>query len=308
MNRKILLALLTAVFVLLAAGCALAEEEEETVYVENIWNFVDGSMDVSQGIPDSAEGLLLRIKEKGRLRVATEPYFPPQEFIDPSQSGQARYVGADMELARLIAKRMGVELEIVPMDFTRVLDAVVEGECDLAISALSFTPARASRVTFSKGYYFTDAPSNGGVLIRSGDRDEITQIEDLKNKTIIAQSGSLQEALGTDNILYYREFRRVPSLQEVYGAVQEGDADAAIVDVETAQLYIESHPRCGLTLTENIRFTLEPQFNGDRIAGPKGELALMYFINGVIDEAMNAGLYSQWFDEAAELARRLEQE
>ena len=95
------------------SGPAAAEE----AFVENEWNYVDRSMDVSRGIPENATGVLERIRRTGVLRVATEPYFPPQEFIDPDRTGQQQYAGADMELARLIAERMGVELQIVPMEF-----------------------------------------------------------------------------------------------------------------------------------------------------------------------------------------------
>ena len=133
---------------------AQEQDSEEETYVENEWNFVEGSMDISGGIPSDAVGVLERILITGKLRVATEPYFPPQEFIDPAKKGQESFVGPDMELARLIAKRMGVMLEIVPMDFSEVLPAVTDGQCDLAISALAYTPARAMMVELSKGYYF----------------------------------------------------------------------------------------------------------------------------------------------------------
>ena len=130
----------------LAILLAIAGLAEEPVYMENQYNFVDASMDVSGGIPADATGRLERIRSAGKLRVATEPYFAPQEFIDPEKSGQEQYVGSDMELAKLIAERMGVTLEIVPMDFTDVLPAVADGECDLAISGLAFTPGRANQV------------------------------------------------------------------------------------------------------------------------------------------------------------------
>ena len=61
----------------------------EMYYVENEWKYVDESMDVEHGIPDNATGVMDRIKRKGVLRVAMEPYFVPQEFIDPSKEGQA---------------------------------------------------------------------------------------------------------------------------------------------------------------------------------------------------------------------------
>ena len=97
--------LLTVITLLCCAFYPAAAAEE--IYVENDRNYVDGSVDVTNGIPDNASGVLDRIRRSGVLKVATEPYFPPQEFIDPDKSGQEKYSGADMELARLIAARMG---------------------------------------------------------------------------------------------------------------------------------------------------------------------------------------------------------
>ena len=289
---------------ILSCACAGAEEAGDE-YVENEWNFVDGSMDVSQGIPSNAEGALYAIREAGRLRVATEPYFPPQEFIDPSLSGQAQYVGADMELARLIAEKMGVELEIVPLDFTDVLPAVADGRCDLAISALAFTPARAAQAELSKGYFFTDDNTASGIVIRIADAEKITSIQDLADKNLVAQSGSLQETLTAENVTLYREFRRLASIQDVYDAVKSGRADAGTVNLEAARAYIQNNPDCGLTVAPNIQFLLEPQFQGDRIAGKKGELSLLYFVNGVIDELLAKDQYQQWFQAYEQYAGRL---
>jgi polar amino acid transport system substrate-binding protein len=276
--------------------------------MENMWNFVENSMDVSHGIPEDAAGALERIRLRGKLLVAMEPYFPPQEFIDPALTGQDQYIGADVELAKLIAQRMGVELEIVPMEFSRVLFAVADGECDLAISALAYTPSRAVMMTLSKGYYYSGVTVSSGMLIRADDRDAIKSIDDLRNKVIVAQSGSLQESQAAENVLAYKEFRRVSTMQEVYGLVPEGDADAATVDIETALAYIKNHPNCGLTLVEGIQFDLEEQFEGDRIAGRKGELQLIYFVNGVSDEVLSSGQYMAWYDEYQQLAALLEAE
>ena len=303
-NHKTLLAWVFALLLCFTAA-ALAEETEE-MYMENQWNYVEGSMDVSHGIPEDAAGALERIRLRGKLLVAMEPYYPPQEFIDPARTGQDQYIGADVELAKLIAERMGVELEIVPMEFSRVLFAVADGECDLAISALAYTPSRAVMMTLSKGYYYSGTTVSSGMLVRAKDRDEITRIEDLAKRVIVAQSGSLQESQTAENVLAYREFRRVSTMQEVYGMLQEGLADAATVDVETGLAYIQNHPSCGLTMAENIQFDLEEQFEGDRIAGRKGELQLIYFVNGVIDEVLASGQYQAWYDEYEPIAAQLE--
>lgn len=293
---------LLPVFLLVLTALLLCDgacSAEEPLYIENQWNFVDGSMDVAGGIPADAQGRLARIRDNGKLTVATEPYFPPQEFIDSAQTGQARFVGADMELARLIAARMGVELEIVPLPLNDVLSSVADGKYDLAISALSFTPARAASLEMSKGYYYTSEPASSGLVIRSDMAEEITRIEDLALSDIVAQSGSLQESMAADSILRYRQFRRVSSVEDVYRAIQEGKCDAGIVDIESASIYIEKHPDSGLALVPGISFALPAEHQGDRIAAPKGEIQLICFVNGVIDEALNEGLYEQWFEEYA---------
>ena len=291
-SRRIIALFLALLF--FAAGAA-AEAPAE--YMENEWNYVDGSIDPSRGIPADAQGQLAKIREAGRLRVATEPYFAPQEFIDPALSGQEKYIGADMELARLIAERMGVELEIVPMDFTLVLTAVAEGDCDLAISALSFLPSRAAQTTMSKGYHYTEDSLGSGLMIRAEDAAAITDLSSLDGRVIAAQSGSLQESLAAEHIQAYLEFRRLPSVQSLYQALENKEADAVMVDVETAENYIRANPEKGFALLPGVQFQMEPQFEGDRIACKKGELQLMYFVNGVIDEVLSSGLYEDWFTQ-----------
>ncbi len=282
----------------------------ESYYVENEWNYADGSMDVSHGIPDNATGVLDRIKRKGVLRVATEPYYAPFEFVDSEQQGQRQYAGADIRLAALIAERMGVELEIVPMEFTQVLPALTENQCDLTISAINFTPNRASSYAMSKGYYFPETNASTAFVIREEDREKITSLEDLEDRIIVTQSSSLQEAMASKNIVHYREFRRVSSVQAVYEAVRKGRADAGIVDLETASAYIRNNKDAGLILAcrtgsdEYLTFSLEEQYLGYRVVAKKGELQLIYFVNGVIDEVTADGTYTKWVEEA--LARAAE--
>ncbi len=294
---------------LLAVAPALAEslevDDANAQYMENAWNFVDVSLDTSGGIPGDATGVLADIREAGVLRVATEPYFPPQEFIDPDLEGQESYVGADMALARLIAQRMGVELQIVPMDFSEVLNAVTDGNCDLAISALSYTPGRAAKITFSKGYYYATIRAGSGLMIRASDSGRITGVSSLVGRNIAAQSGSLQEAQMYENVFHYREFRRMNSVQALYNALMDGAVDAVMVDAQTGHAYIEGNPRCGLMMVPGVHFTLEEQFEGDRIAARKGEGQLIAFVNGVIDEVLASGQYMQWYEEAIQRADAL---
>ena len=302
-KKKRVSAILLAAVVLCLSGGSVSGTSE-TVYNVNEWNYVDSSMDVSGGIPEDASGVLARIRERGVLRVATEPYYPPQEFIVPGFDGQDKYRGADMELARLIAERMGVELHIEEMEFTEVLPAVANDVCDLAISALSFTPGRASSHTMSKGYYFSDIPKTV-IIVRAEDAAEITSVADLAGRTLAAQQGSLQEAMMAANVYVYKEFRRLSQVQEVYSAVARGTADAGAVDAETAIEYLENNPQDRLIILPGVEFYLQREYLGDRIAARNGEYQLIAFVNGVIDEVLKNQLYDEWIAEARERVREL---
>lgn len=303
-QKRFIFVLFTILILMVSLNPLALAQDEETTYVENDWNYVEGSMDISKGIPGDALGVLESILNTGKLRVATEPYFPPQEFIDPAKSGQERFVGPDMELARLIAKRMGVTLEIVPMEFSDVLTSVSEGQCDLAISALAYTPARAVTVELSKGYYFSDDASNG-IIIRTGDEDKYRDIANFSGAVIAAQSGSLQESIAAENILNYKEFIRFNSIRDVYKALESGKVDGAVVDVETAETYIENESDGSLMMVPEIVFSLDEHFKGDRIAAKKGQIQLLYFVNAVIDEVVESGQYMEWYREADAYAQSL---
>ena len=169
----------------------------------------------------------------------------------------------------------------------------------LAISALSFTSGRAAVLEMSKGYYYSAEQASSGLIIREENAGLIRTAGDLAQRDIVAQSGSVQETMAVDNIAFYRKFRRLPSAGDVYDAVIEGEADAGVVDISIARVYIENHPGCGLCFVPDVLFSLKPQYTGDRIAAQKGEIELIYFVNGVIDEVLASGQYETWFADFA---------
>lgn len=241
------------------------------------------------------------ILERGYIEVATEPYFAPQEFIDSSKEGDDRYVGCDIELAKYIAEKLGVELRIVPLEFTAVLSSVTEGKYDLAISALAYTPERAEAMNLSDGYHFDE--DDYGLLVREEDIDKYPDPESLADAVVVAQSGSLQENLVNDQIPKYKEFKRVSATTDGFLMVQENKADAAATEIATAELYAAANP--GLAIANNFRFEIDKSTSGTRIGIPKGEDELTAKINEIIAEVLDAGLYEKWYDEYSEYAASL---
>ncbi len=248
---------------------------------------------------------LEQIKSKGYLEVVTEPYFAPNEFIDPTKDGDEQYVGSDIEFAKLIAQRLGVELRIIPLEFGAVLSSITEGKYDLAISALGYTPARAEAMNMSKGYYFSKNNLGYGLLIRQEDKDIIKDPEDIKDKVIVAQSGSLQEMFVNDQVPEYKEFKRVSATTDGFLMVEENKADVCAIAKSMAQLYIDANPNAGLMIVEDFQFEIDESTQGMRIGIPLGEDELTEEINKIIDEVVNDGTYEQWYEEYTEYAKSL---
>ena len=85
--------------------------------------------------------------DKNQLVVATNAQFAPYEFV----VGNA-YAGIDMEIAKMIADELGMELVISDMDFEAVVSSIGKNGVDIALSGLTINPAREKVVNFSDPY------------------------------------------------------------------------------------------------------------------------------------------------------------
>lgn len=245
------------------------------------------------------------IKEKGVLEVVMEPYFAPNQFIDPTKTGNDQYVGSDVELSKYIAENLGVKVKIIPLEFGAVLSSITEGKYDLAISGLAYTPARAEAMTMSKGYYFSKDTPGYGLLVRTADLETIKSADDLSDKTVVVQSGSLQELFANEQIPQMKELKRVSATTDGILMVQENKADAIVVSKSMGQLYIDANPTAGLRIVDGFEFKVDEQFDGTRIGITKGETDLETKINEIIDEVVKSGIYDKWYNEYTEYAKKL---
>lgn len=183
--KKLISLMMAAVLLLSCASCA--KEEKSTDRLE-------------------------QIKKQGYIEVCTEPYFSPFEFIDASKSGGEQYVGLDIELAKYIAEKLGVELRIVPLEFGALLAAIADGKYDLALSAMAYSPQRAETMAMSKSYYSGD--SSYGFLVREEDADKYTSIESLADAVLVTQSGSVQEGIVNDQVPDRKALKLVSSMTD----------------------------------------------------------------------------------------------
>lgn len=246
----------------------------------------------------SSQNRLEKILESGKLVLATSPDFAPLEFEDLS-SGEAQYVGSDIELAKYIAEKLGVELEISAMDFSAVQAAIPSGQADIAISGFARTEERAQNLELSTPFNITE---DGGqtVLVAKGQGANYTAAEDFSGLQIGAQNGSLQYNLVSEQLPEDVEIVPVGSLNDGVLMLETGKIDALASDLSNAELLLESH-----TEIETTDFMFEYSSEGNVAAVKKGETELIEAVNEIIEEVNELGLYDQWKEEATELAKSL---
>lgn len=129
----------------------------------------------------------LKTVNEGKLTIATSPDFAPYEFYSVDKDGNATLVGFDIAFAKYIADKLGLELEIVPMDFDGTLAELGAKKCDLGMAGYSPDPDRANLMNFSKIYY-----EGGQCFITSkANADKIKSLDDANNSQykIGAQTG-----------------------------------------------------------------------------------------------------------------------
>lgn len=246
-----------------------------------------------------ATNLLEKVKENGKIVMAVSPDFAPYEFIDPTKTGNDQYVGADIELGKYIAEKMGLELELKVMDFQTVLTAVTQSKVDMAISGLGYKPDRAEAMEFSHPYN-TSEENCHGLLVKKSDEAKFETLADFTGLRIAAQSASLQEGYTKEQIKD-AQLDIIASLGDGILRLQNGKSDALATACTTGEQYAKANPDLAMS---GVVFELEVS-DGTMVGIPKGETEFVAAVNEIIDEVVEKGLYKQWETEYTEYADSL---
>lgn len=239
---------------------------------------------------------LERIMAAGKIVVCTSPDYAPYEFENPTKEGQDKYVGADMELARYIADKLGVELEITAMDFDACLAAVGEARVDLGIIGMDATEDRALIMDFTDEYYNDTSQK---MIIRKEDADKYPTIASFDSTTTVAaQNGTLQVGLVTGQTTATLE--PIAKITDGVLMLEGGKIDGLAAAEVVANNIVEKND--ALTLVpENFEYSSD----GIVCGVPKGEDELVAKLNEIIAEVVESGIYYEWMDEANALANSL---
>ena len=137
--------------------------EKTNAFIKEIKS--DGTLDAicdkyfSDGTPEPVESATFDAS-KDQLVVATNAAFEPFEYMKGD-----KYLGIDMEIAKLLADYLGMELVINNMDFDSVCLSVGQHKCDIAMAGLTVKPDREEHVTFTESYY----EASQRIIVKSGD-------------------------------------------------------------------------------------------------------------------------------------------
>jgi len=228
-----------------------------------------------------------KIKDAGKIIVGTSADYPPYEF-HLLNSKEEEIVGLDIDIAKVIAEKLGVKLEIKDITFSKLINTLDSGDIDMAIAGLTPTEKRKKVVDFSEVYY--QAIQN--MLIRVEDTEKITCIADLRGKKVGTQKGSIQEDIARNKISG-AEFIEKGTINELITDLKNGDIDAIIVEKPVAESYVLRNKSL-----INIECNAEKDVLGSAIAVKKGNSVLLNKINEILQDLKREHKIIEFVEEA----------
>lgn len=191
----------------------------------------------SEGTESGAgEDLLSRIKAKGEIVVAMEGTWAPWTYHDEDDN----LVGYDVEVAKLIAEKLGVTASFIEGEWDGLLAGLDSGRYDIMVNGVDITDERQKKYDFSTPYAY-----NRTAVIVKGDYDEIQSLEDLTGKhtanTISSTYAELAESYGA-------EVTGVDDLNQTFELLLTGRIDATLNAEVTYYDYMKVHPDANIKI------------------------------------------------------------
>lgn len=214
-------------------------------------------------------------EQKAVLTMATNAEFKPFEYLEGEE-----IVGADIDMAKAIAEKLGCEIEITNIDFDAALTGAATGKYDIAVAGITASDERKKSMNFSDNY-FTASQS----IVVTADSD-IKGKADLEGKVISCQEGTTGEQYLLDNNYNIQSFK---TGSEGISALTTGKVDALVIDNAVAKAL--SAEQNGATVVLDEALTQESY----AIALKLGNDELTTKINGALAELKADGTLADIF-------------
>lgn len=178
---------------------------------------------------------------KKTLTLATSADFPPYEYMEGKN-----FKGIDIEVAGLIAEKLGCELVVSNMNFNSILNAVQSGKADMGMAGLTVTPDRLESVDFSDSY------ATGVQVLIVKDGSSITSVDDLYDESKgLGEGLKVGVQLSTTGDIYLSgdvsdgktkvEVKQFAMGAEAVAALSSGKIDAVLIDNEPAKSFVAAN-------------------------------------------------------------------
>lgn len=168
--------------------------------------------------PALAADLLTDARARGTLRIAMEGTYPPFNFKDPKTGLLSGY---DVDVARLVAGKLGLKPEFVTTEWAAILAGLAAGKYDVIVSQVGMTPRREQAFDFSRPYTY----SFPQLVVRKNERANYGSLADLKGRKVGVGQGSVFE----------QQVKAVPGIEvKSYPAAPENLQDLAFGRIDAA--------------------------------------------------------------------------
>lgn len=160
-----------------------------------------------------------QIKESGEITIGVFSDKNPFGYVD----NDGKFQGYDVYFADRIAKDLGVELKLVPVEAASRVEFLETAKVDIILANFTVTDERKEKVDFALPYMKVAL----GVV--SPDSAIITDAEQLNGKTLIVVKGTTAESYFTENYPDVK-LQKYDEYNEAYSALQDGRGDAFSTD------------------------------------------------------------------------------
>lgn len=236
------------------------------------------------GSADAPPDLWDDIQERGVLRVAMTLQFPPQFYRDPVTREPAGY---DVEMLQMMAKDLGVKLDIQDMDFTGQIPALLAGRVDMIANGLVNTPERAKTILFTEPY----VPYQLLLMVQRGTTLKTPEDLDAKGRVVAVLLGSVSHEFARLRFPN-AELRPLERQDACMMEVASKKADACLMEQHLAIPFARNNPQTTAILASDP--PLAVQYGC--LALPQGSPRLLYWVNNWIKYYKANGLLDAMYD------------
>lgn len=236
------------------------------------------------------------IKKKGKLVLGTCADYPPMEWIEYNGKKE-EFVGVDIEIAKAIAKELGVQLEIKNMAFEGLINSLNAADVDIVLAGMVASPERKKVVDFTQPYKF----DRQVVVVRKGEEGKYKALDDLKGKKIGAQLGTVQFNFVEEK--FPGQVTGMDNNNNLIMNLKNKTFDCLFLTDLPAKQFVVANP--DLCVVDNIG---APEQDGNAVAVKKGNQDLLQFCDQVVGKLKESGQVEKWINEMVEKSSKTVQQ